>query len=529
MYRIRKGIKIIVGLSLVSVFVICLITFSKPSNLELVSPSRQHVVEAFKQQLAKKNKPLVADDTWHKRSINYDKGYNERNHDKVDRDEEKSEVRDVDLDVERQWDDNLERERERYFERGHKNNIGDRADDVVKEREQFVNVMRPIDSGNDRPHNTNNRRSDKELATISRSQQIVPGAMSKHSVPPVNEPRVYMHDSNSDRQNSKVVNYSASQQFERAHIRHRSLYQSSQFNRNPPTHLPASSHSVNSNPSVRFQPKLPMVVYHNNHHESDTNKYRANFPPRNVAIQPISHRNYSKVYNQYLLERKNKRLAELEEERRKKIATQNLLKKNCQGTKYCLAGMKSSQRWMHDECFFEALRDRNKSKIELNPCKCKLLKTTDAISKANVGLVSLAGSGNTWLRGLLEKATGVCTASMWCDSVLRAKDFCAEGLHSSLTLVTKNHDPTIRWRGQPIPKHCSDYNKPQFDAVIFLHRDPYEAMVAEWNRALAQYVRSASFHNKSVAFPIQDAVALSSDQHKAYFGEEAFGKCVFLH
>ncbi len=33
----------------------------------------------------------------------------------------------------------------------------------------------------------------------------------------------------------------------------------------------------------------------------------------------------------------------------------------------------------------------------------------DGYGRAPVALVSFEGSGNTWLRGLLEKATGICT------------------------------------------------------------------------------------------------------------------------
>lgn len=41
-------------------------------------------------------------------------------------------------------------------------------------------------------------------------------------------------------------------------------------------------------------------------------------------------------------------------------------------------------------------------------CQCKF---RDGAGKKRVALVSLPGSGNTWLRGLLEKATGVCTGN----------------------------------------------------------------------------------------------------------------------
>lgn len=41
-------------------------------------------------------------------------------------------------------------------------------------------------------------------------------------------------------------------------------------------------------------------------------------------------------------------------------------------------------------------------------CQCKF---RDGAGKKRVALVSLPGSGNTWVRGLLEKATGVCTGN----------------------------------------------------------------------------------------------------------------------
>ena len=38
--------------------------------------------------------------------------------------------------------------------------------------------------------------------------------------------------------------------------------------------------------------------------------------------------------------------------------------------------------------------------------ECQFMNRTNRLS---VPLVSLPGSGNTWTRGLLEKATGICT------------------------------------------------------------------------------------------------------------------------
>ena len=47
-----------------------------------------------------------------------------------------------------------------------------------------------------------------------------------------------------------------------------------------------------------------------------------------------------------------------------------------------------------------------KSTMKAPKCKCKFRERT---GKKTVALHSLPGSGNTWLRGLLERATGLCT------------------------------------------------------------------------------------------------------------------------
>ena len=44
--------------------------------------------------------------------------------------------------------------------------------------------------------------------------------------------------------------------------------------------------------------------------------------------------------------------------------------------------------------------------VEATPGPCHFM---DGSNRAPVALASFPGSGNTWVRGLLEKATGVCT------------------------------------------------------------------------------------------------------------------------
>ena len=154
----------------------------------------------------------------------------------------------------------------------------------------------------------------------------------------------------------------------------------------------------------------------------------------------------------------------------------------------------------------------------LKKCTCHL--RSYVTKEWRVGLVSMPGSGNTWVRGLLEQVTHICTGSLWCDGYLRATHFCAEGLRGTNTLAVKNHDSTIRWRGQPLPRNTSlqkfsDFNKPEFDAVIFVHRNPFDSLVADHNRALAH-----SFWQEEVEQT--NLTTVPTNDHVRFFGYEYF-------
>ena len=53
----------------------------------------------------------------------------------------------------------------------------------------------------------------------------------------------------------------------------------------------------------------------------------------------------------------------------------------------------------------------NDTDVTLPLGKCHFMNGTN---RAAVALVSFPGSGNTWVRGLLEQATGVCTGRSVC-------------------------------------------------------------------------------------------------------------------
>ena len=64
--------------------------------------------------------------------------------------------------------------------------------------------------------------------------------------------------------------------------------------------------------------------------------------------------------------------------------------------------------------------------IEQDPTPCTFHNGT--AKKAPTWLISFPGSGNTWLRGLLQQVTGVCAGSHYCDIDLRRRGFPADGV-----------------------------------------------------------------------------------------------------
>ena len=63
-----------------------------------------------------------------------------------------------------------------------------------------------------------------------------------------------------------------------------------------------------------------------------------------------------------------------------------------------------------------------------------------------VGIVSFPGSGNTWVRYLLQQMTGILTGSVYQDGDLRRNGFKGEYHKSGKVLVVKTHEwgPIVR-------------------------------------------------------------------------------------
>ncbi|KAK6192839.1 hypothetical protein SNE40_004241 [Patella caerulea] len=84
-------------------------------------------------------------------------------------------------------------------------------------------------------------------------------------------------------------------------------------------------------------------------------------------------------------------------------------------------------------------------------------------------LVSFPGSGNTWVRHMVQQATGIATGSLYNDSVIKYRGFPAEGIHDNTVSLIKTHE----W---------GDRERSKYRKAVILIRDPFDTLLAEFNR-----------------------------------------------
>ena len=135
-------------------------------------------------------------------------------------------------------------------------------------------------------------------------------------------------------------------------------------------------------------------------------------------------------------------------------------------------------------------------KLTVDRCKKKSIYVGTKIEKGScnfmsdrgrraVALASPEGSGNTWLRGVLEKATGICTGFCCCDAEMRARGFAGEGIMSGKVLVVKTHIAFPQWIGQVKKLQWEG----SYDSAIVLIRNPAKSVIAEWNRRMTNSLK----------------------------------------
>ena len=111
----------------------------------------------------------------------------------------------------------------------------------------------------------------------------------------------------------------------------------------------------------------------------------------------------------------------------------------------------------------------------------------DGRRRGVVALASFPGSGNTWVRTLLERVTGICTGSFSCDMSLRFEGFTGEGIQSPNALVVKTHQISPNWAEDKSSSH-------KFNSAIILVRNPLDALVSDWNRYVSNGFNYKTIH-----------------------------------
>ena len=94
------------------------------------------------------------------------------------------------------------------------------------------------------------------------------------------------------------------------------------------------------------------------------------------------------------------------------------------------------------------------------------------------------------MRGLLRKVTGLCTGGIYCDVTLRPNGFPGECIRSGAVLAVKTHQADPRWtrvaydRSAPFTYFHKVEHIPVYSSGLLLIRNPYHALVSEWNREM---------------------------------------------
>uniref|UniRef100_A0A3P8WHR7 WSC domain containing 2 n=2 Tax=Cynoglossus semilaevis TaxID=244447 RepID=A0A3P8WHR7_CYNSE len=119
------------------------------------------------------------------------------------------------------------------------------------------------------------------------------------------------------------------------------------------------------------------------------------------------------------------------------------------------------------------------TQVQDNRCMDRHFLQTQA--KQLVALASFPGAGNTWARHLIELATGFYTGSYYFDGYLYNKGFKGERDHwrSGRTICIKTHEGTRK-------------EIKSFDSSILMIRNPYKALMAEFNRKYGGHIGFAS-------------------------------------
>ena len=118
---------------------------------------------------------------------------------------------------------------------------------------------------------------------------------------------------------------------------------------------------------------------------------------------------------------------------------------------------------------------------------CKNMSFKSSNSRAV--LESFPGSGNSYVRQLLESATGIYTGAIYCDPAYLKVGMIGEGLETENVLVIENHE---LFDPKALPK--------LYDKAIYIVRNPFDAILAEQNRGIAYARKNKDEHTAVVDY-----------------------------
>ena len=119
-----------------------------------------------------------------------------------------------------------------------------------------------------------------------------------------------------------------------------------------------------------------------------------------------------------------------------------------------------------------------KSSIQVPPSHQYCKKMSFRRSGPVVALGSFPGSGNSWVRQLLESATGIYTGAMYCDGSYIGAGMIGEGITTANVIAIKTHD----WP-YAAKQHLNH------DRAVYIVRSPFGSILSEHNRFLASFYK----------------------------------------
>ena len=147
----------------------------------------------------------------------------------------------------------------------------------------------------------------------------------------------------------------------------------------------------------------------------------------------------------------------------------------------------AAQQSLHNCVPLALSKSATDKNVNISPCQAVLRFRNS--SGPVVALVSYPGSGNTWLRYLLEQVTGILTGSAYCDNELKSFFF-GEHVVSGNVLLVKTH--TGRFGLEDPVQALGSGSK--VEKAIILVRNPFNAIVSEAHRRYGKSSNQLNHH-----------------------------------